>query len=471
MHQFLAKSGRLTRLSPRLIGCLIVRQHLLAIQAERSIIVGMRRRLRYGTAQLLWGLLAAIPAWLLVSGLAGPLDPAASINARVQTVTRGLDFDLVGWTAQAVWAKLLQASSGEQLFMTEADRSDLVRDYFINRQALDDIEGQIATRFADPALADPLAATADLRAEQTALRARLAELAPLAEAILAEQVSTIAAEEGLTVLGQPIPPVSFQFTPLPLALIVSPRERIEQSWLQLVDGALTLDAQVALEDTTTERLDVSALASAVGGLGTYPTMVAQHSDLYWIASVVAHEWIHNYLTLRPLGLRYLESPELRTMNETTATLIGDEIGSRVIERYYPELARPATFATVLRRDVTVAPDAPRRFDFRAEMRATRLRVDALLAEGQIGEAETYMEARRAVFWDNGYRIRKLNQAYFAFYGAYAPSAGGGAGGADPVGPAVILLRRRSASIHDFLEHMAWVSDIDTLRAELGLPPR
>ncbi|MBL8094286.1 MAG: hypothetical protein JNL73_08955, partial [Anaerolineales bacterium] len=78
---------------------------------------------------------------------------------------------------------------------------------------------------------------------------------------------------------------------------------------------------------------------------------------------------------------------------------------------------------------------------------------------------------RSVFWENGYRIRKLNQAYFAFYGAYAPSSGGGAGGADPVGPAVILLRRRSPSLSQFLNHIAWVSDIDALRAELGLPPR
>ncbi len=50
--------------------------------------------------------------------------------------------------------------------------------------------------------------------------------------------------------------------------------------------------------------------------------------------------------------------------------------------------------------------------------------DELLAAGKIEEAEAYMEARRQVFWDNGYAIRKLNQAYFAFYGAYADVPGG-----------------------------------------------
>lgn len=431
----------------------------------------MYRRLRLSAARLLLGVLATIPLWLLFSGLSAPADPLARLNARVQAITRGMDFDVFGWTAQAVWQKLLQASSGEQLFMVESDRSDVVREYFAQRAALDQVEGDIARTYADPAVADPFAATSDSRDLQAQTRGRLAELAPLAEVILAEQVSVAFSDERLTFLGQPIPPVSFQFTPLPLALIISPRDRIEQSWLQLLDGGLTLDTQVQLEDAAAQRLDVSALASQVGGLGTYPTMVAQYSDLHWIASVVAHEWTHNYLTLRPLGLRYLETPELRTMNETTATLVGDEVGAEVIARYYPELARAEGFATVLHRDAKPPETTFERFNFRAEMRTTRLHVDALLADGRIDEAEAYMEDRRAVFWENGYRIRKLNQAYFAFYGAYAPSSGGGAGGADPVGPTVILLRRRSASVQEFLDRIAWTSDIDTLRRDLGLPPR
>ena len=53
-----------------------------------------------------------------------------------------------------------------------------------------------------------------------------------------------------------------------------------------------------------------------------------------------------------------------------------------------------------------------------------------------------MEARRRIFWENGYKIRKLNQAYFAFYGAYADKPFSAAG-ADPVGNDVRLLRARS----------------------------
>lgn len=69
------------------------------------------------------------------------------------------------------------------------------------------------------------------------------------------------------------------------------------------------------------------------------------------------------------------------------------------------------------------------FDFRgAEMRQTRLRVDELLAAGKINEAEQYMEMRRQ-FWEYGYHIRKINQAYFVFYGSYNDEPGGGAAGA------------------------------------------
>jgi hypothetical protein len=72
-----------------------------------------------------------------------------------------------------------------------------------------------------------------------------------------------------------------------------------------------------------------------------------------------------------------------------------------------------------------------------------------------------MEQRRQFFWDNGYAIRKLNQAYFAFYGAYADVPGGPAG-EDPVGPAVRALREQSASLADFVNTIAGMSSFEEL---------
>ena len=50
-----------------------------------------------------------------------------------------------------------------------------------------------------------------------------------------------------------------------------------------------------------------------------------------------------------------------------------------------------------------------------------MRVDELLSDGLVDEAEAYMEERRRRFVANGFHIRKLNQAYFAFHGTYADS--------------------------------------------------
>jgi hypothetical protein len=160
------------------------------------------------------------------------------------------------------------------------------------------------------------------------------------------------------------------------------------------------------------------------------------------------------------------------MNETTAEMIGNELGALLIERYYPDLARPVSaFDNRVRRDVAPEPPGqPPAFDFRAEMHTTRVTVDQMLAAGKIEEAEAYMEARRTFLWDHGYQIRKLNQAYFAFYGAYA-AGGGGAAGADPVGTAVRLLRRRSPTIASFVNTMAFFTSFEQLEAYLGLPPQ
>jgi hypothetical protein len=101
------------------------------------------------------------------------------------------------------------------------------------------------------------------------------------------------------------------------------------------------------------------------------------------------------------------------------------------------------------------------------MRVTRQEVDRLLAEGKIEEAESYMEMRRQVFWENGYLIRKLNQAYFAFYGAYNDTPGGGAAGEDPVGPAVQAYRERFDSLADFLRSIAWVDSFAELQTRVN----
>jgi hypothetical protein len=100
------------------------------------------------------------------------------------------------------------------------------------------------------------------------------------------------------------------------------------------------------------------------------------------------------------------------------------------------------------------------------MRETRLEVDRLLALGEVDAAEDYMEQRRQFFWENGYLIRKLNQAYFAFYGAYNDEPGGGAAGEDPVGPAVVAYRAKFDNLADFLNAISWIDSYEGLLKRL-----
>ena len=378
--------------------------------------------------------------------------------------TRPVEFDFVTWTLDALGIKLSQSALDTPYYFNQPARHKLVVDYF---KLLDNIlqdENKLNLFYTDPSVKDPGKASAAVRTELAGLYARQRLVAPFAESILQEQVAATLAEMGLTTGGQPIPPVLFHMTPLPYNLVISPRSKIEEEASISLIPDLSVDEQVNIENHVDKQLNVSSLVVPVGGIGTYPTMIERTTALDWLSDTIAHEWTHNWLTWHPLGLNYDTSPELRTMNETTADIVGGEVGKALLQQYYPELsgkyARQSQLASL--------PANPTRasFDFRAEMHTTRVRVDALLAAGKITEAENYMDERRQVFWNNGYPIRKLNQAYFAFYGAYA-DVPGGAAGEDPVGPAVRTLRSQSGSLIAFLEKIGHMSSFKLLQDVLA----
>lgn len=389
---------------------------------------------------------------------------------RTRPYTSGFGFDAFSWTLQAGWLKFQQAALGSPHYMDRVAQKELLITYLRITDEVDQTRNAVRRIFSDPTIHDPESATASLRAELHTLETRQRQLAPFAEAIIEQQLSLALEEAGLTSAGQPIPAVLYHVSPLPHALIISPRYAIRQDTSILLLPDLSVEKQEAIERQVAAALGVSTLVVPVGGLGTYPSMVISTTNLPLLLDIIAHEWIHNHLTLRPLGINYAATPELRTMNETTASIAGAELSALVIARFHPELsaapAAPNPNAVISSQPRPHAETPP--FDFRAEMRITRLRVDELLAAGKIDEAETYMEARRQIFWENGYAIRKLNQAYFAFYGAYA-DAPGGAAGEDPVGPAVRALREKSPSLAAFINRIAAMTSFAELQQAVGSP--
>ena len=277
------------------------------------------------------------------------------------------------------------------------------------------------------------------------------------EYVLEGQITRALAEAGLAVRPLPgvelvLPPVDFELDSLPYLLVVSPRERIELADTVVLRQHLTLD-QVTRLEAGVEGLGVSALVVRLGGISTYPAIVPEDTTLERCLVTAAHEWTHAYLFFFPLGRGYFDSYEMRTINETVADMVGDEIGSLVMDTYYPGLRAEGGG------DVSA---------FHREMRAIRLAVDRYLAQGEVEEAERFMEERRQALAAMGYRIRKLNQAYFAFHGCYADTPAS----VSPVGEQLAALRARNGSLGEFLETVAQISrpeDLDRMAAGLTRP--
>lgn len=380
----------------------------------------------------------------------------------VSTIVSDQQFDYLGWELSALAAKTSQTLWGAHALMTEADRSAFVRDYFDDLRQANSLDARIDTLYSDPTVSDPDAASADLRTGRDALRLSLSERQNTAEAILEGQVAAVLVDEGFGTLGQLLPPMAMRFTRVPNLVIVSPRDKIEMQ-VSINVNAMPVEQRIALEQAIEDRLDVSALVVPLGGIALYPAMILETDSLPFAIDTFAHEWLHHYFFLFPLGLAYDFTGEARIINETAADVFGTVIWPKVVERYYPEYipmipenpfpAPPTPFERFRRwlRDwINYLEITPRTFDFGAEMNQTRITVDTLLAAGEVEQAEAYMEERRRFFAENGYLIRRLNQAYFAFYGGYQGGTVPGIGGEDPIGPAVQGIYQGSPSLLDYV---------------------
>jgi len=390
--------------------------------------------------------------------------PGGERLEQVRAYTRGVEFDYAGWMLAALWDKGQQWALSAPRYWDEKTQRQVVEDWAALTREVQALRAESARIFADPSVSDPQTAAAPVLARLRAREAEQARLGALSEEILQVQTRAVLAEMGLTYGKQAVPSVLYRISKLPLALVVSPREVIRQDANISLLPDMGLDEITALEQRVEGELGVSALVVQIGGVAVYPTMVMETTNLVYLTDTVAHEWTHNYLTLRPLGMLYDATPELRSMNETAASLAGKEIGLRVLERYYPDLVPPPP-APPAAPQTQQPPAEPPAFDFRAEMHITRVEADRLLAEGKVDEAEAYMEARRQVFYANGYVLRRLNQAYFAFHGAYADTPLGAAG-EDPVGPAVRALRAQSGSLREFLNRISWMDEFADLQKAL-----
>lgn len=377
---------------------------------------------------------------LLLGGAS--IDSVTQMRYSINSKVSAWNWDLVVWEIEAIRQKLGEGFRQPAAYLSPTEQVELVLAYLNRANKIGELERKIERIYSERG-GQATDDSAALQRQLDDLRVLQERDRPAAEVILESQIAAELVDEDISWFGGAFPPVWFTFTEPPKKLVVSPRARITTAHYVMLQPNIPASERERVENAIFQENDLSAYITNIGGLGAFPTQVIDRAPVDWVLSTVAHEWVHNYLTLFPLGINYMTSAELTIMNETVADIVGDEIGRRALERFYPDIARELAEREAAEENLEEAPPA---FDFRKEMRHTREIVDLFLSLGRVEDAEEYMEIRRLLFVENGYAIRKLNQAYFAFHGSY----GTGAAATSPIGPKMEELRSLTPDVRTFL---------------------
>ncbi len=405
-------------------------------------------------------LVRRVRRWAIV-GLVGLLILSLQSGARqfnpAERAAQAYLYDIAQWEFNNFLSKWVNRV-GEILpgGASPARKGELVRRYF----EMGGESARLRYRLRLMAAEGSPARTAELQARLEAAEAPRRALADDVEEAIEAAISAALAEEGLATLGEFIfPPVDIRLNEPPKLLVTSPRDAIRRTHDVLLRSDVTLGQREALEGRLLRDANLSALVEDIGGLATYPASIPTTQPMRWTMEAAAHEWLHHYFFFRPLGQNMFNNGDMVTLNETIANVAGAELGDRAFMMLGGEIPPAAGAAQESR---ATAGDTPPPFDFQSEMRRTRQRVDELLGDGDVEGAEAYMEERRRLFVENGYPIRKLNQAYFAFYGTYADLPAS----SSPIGGQVRRMRELIPDLGDFIARVAQISDYDQFLAML-----
>lgn len=410
--------------------------------------------------------LLAIVFTLLMLGR-NSFTPVELIERSIHSSVKEWDFNLLSWEVESSRKKAGFLFNNPTLNMSETESAELVCIYMKRSDQIVTIERRLAKDMASEKRTEEDAKSSETMQDRLeSLRNEQLRDRGLVETIIQKQIGHELLKEGLQFSNRPFPPVLFSFTEPPKKMVVSPRNKIETVYSRMLDATIDLQAIDESEQRILDEHDLSTYITNIGGLGAFPTMVIDRASLAWVLSTVAHEWTHNYLATYPLGLSYAQSSDITILNETVAEIVGNEIGERALARYYPDpqLCRSSDLDDSDDTEEEEMGEEEAVFDFRTEMRETRLTVDELLADGLVKEAELYMELRRLDFVENGFALRVLNQAYFAFHGNYGTSAAS----SSPIGPKLVQMREKSPTLAGFLRDVRWfvsLQDVDDFLSE------
>jgi len=369
-------------------------------------------------------------------------------DTHLSSIVKSHRFSIMKWESRAIPRQAKQRIFGRHEKIDDEVR--VVTEYASTIERIKTLESEIKAVNAGNKPGD----LASLETELNMLREQKTAVKNTVEKIVEKQIKKTLAQQGIfnpidryIRLRINFPPLNFTLEEPPHLLVISPRDRIESIRQIVLQPNINLKEIEDIE-AGVDKLGVSSLVVELGGLGaTYPTLVTDEASLRFIIDTATEEWLHHYLVFKPLGFLYLldsigvsRNYEIAVINETVASMVSKEIGAIVVENYYPQYENGDHQAQI----------AGAEFDFNREMRTIRRIVDSYLAQGEIEQAEEFMEQKRQYLASKGYYIRKLNQAYFAFYGTYADSPTS----ISPIGLELKKLRSQSTSLKEFLDRVA-----------------
>ncbi|MCL0104376.1 hypothetical protein M1O57_02070 [Dehalococcoidia bacterium] len=405
----------------------------------------MRPLMRYGGLILLVFLIS-----VSLAGCAAPGDPYSVLRNQVSHQLSPYRFSLARWVVIALIDHLrpsfvLRDPLGD---LSQSERVAKVEEYFVLVEQARELRRKIERE-------ENQAREGILQRELSKIQERKAELENKVEKILQEQVRAALRAQGIhhpwfSTLPLRIffPPVNVEIDPAPYLMVVSPRDRIIPVAQIPLKPEINWQIAAELEDQIDDRFNVSSLVSdRLSGLSTFPIMIADDRDLRVAIRTIADEWTHHFMFFVPLGRALafdFYNFDLRTVNESIACIVAEEISDMVIKKYYGHIID----------EQEIRARNERRDKFHSELRQIMEVVEEYLSRGKIDEAEEFMEASRIDLVEKGFYVRKLNQAFFARRAPYISTPVM----INPLAERVKEIREESRDLGEFLGRMSRINE-------------
>ncbi|MBN18854.1 MAG: hypothetical protein CL758_05190 [Chloroflexi bacterium] len=282
------------------------------------------------------------------------------------------------------------------------------------------------------------------------------------EEFIEKSLSVVIKEQNINFIGGvQFPPVDIRLIEIPKLLVISPRDKIVHMDDILIKPYISSKEIIYIEEKFLNQHDLSAIILDIGGIATFPSSIPKNKNIKKIFIISLHEWVHHYLFFTKLGQNMFSSQEMRILNETLATRVSEELYSYVVEYLKVNYKFNNNDMNKIENEINNT-ERIETFNFRDEMMKTRIETEKLLKENRVSDAENYMESQRDIFVDNGYNIRKLNQAYFAFYGSYADSSASNTS----IGTELTEFRSYFVDIESFISAIKTVSNYNEFKNKL-----